>query len=133
MLVDDDQDTDGGWGIRVLVKPTSPRRARIVQIYAHLQAVRVQPGDRLVAGSVFAEVGGPPHNGNWHPHLHVQAIREAHFQEVLVERFREMDGYGHQDDLAKLRRDFPDPLLRFPEFARREPGTARSRFRGAPA
>ena len=116
MLVDEDTDHDGGWGGRVFLKPTRASDSRIVQIFAHLQAVCVRPGDRLSPGSVLAEVGGPPHNGNWYPHLHLQAIRESHFQEVFLERFHELDGYGHPDEKTALSREFPDPLPRFPEF-----------------
>ena len=119
MLVDEDTDLDGGWGWRVFLKPSSARRLRIVQIFAHLQAVRVQPGDRLAPGTVFAEVGGPPHNGNWHPHLHIQAVREPHFQKILIERFSELDGYGHRSERSILRREFPDPLRRIPGLTAR--------------
>ena len=116
MLVDEDRDYDGGWGHRVFLKPSSTRRLKIVQIFAHLQAVRVQPGDQLAPGAVIAEVGGPPHNGNWHPHLHIQSVREPLFQEILLDHFSELDGYGHPDEKAKLRREYPDPLPRIPEL-----------------
>jgi len=104
ILVDDDQDRDGGWGPRVFVRSDGP-----VLIYAHLQNVAVRPAQVLQPGEVFAEVGGPPHNGNWHPHLHVQAIRAELFQEILLERFHELDGYGHPSARAELQFDFPDP------------------------
>lgn len=70
ILVDYDPDRDGGWGTRVFLASGGP-----VFVYAHLQNVGVRPGQALDPGAVFAEVGGPPDNGNWHPHLHVQAIR----------------------------------------------------------
>ncbi len=117
MLVVDDADPDGGWGPRVFLKPTKPRGSKVIQIFAHLQEVRVNPGERLAPGIVFAKVGGPPHNGNWFPHLHIQAIREPHFQQILLERFSELDGYGCPGERSMLRRQFPDPLSRFPEFA----------------
>jgi len=104
ILVDDDQDRDGGWGPRVFLA-----FGGLVLIYAHLQNVAVSPGQELASGAVLAEVGGPPHNGNWHPHLHVQAIRAGLFQEVLVERFQELDGYGPPAARAALQKDFPDP------------------------
>jgi hypothetical protein len=63
----------------------------------------------LLPGAVFAEVGGPPENGNWHSHLHVQAIRAGLFHEILLDRFRELDGYGHPNATAELQQDFPDP------------------------
>jgi murein DD-endopeptidase MepM/ murein hydrolase activator NlpD len=104
ILADHDPDRDGGWGTRVLLASEGP-----VFIYAHLQGVGVRPGQELEPGAVFAEVGGPPDNGNWHPHLHVQAIRAGLFHEILLERFQELDGYGHPDASAILRQDFPDP------------------------
>ena len=51
----------------------------------------------------------PPENGNWRPHLHVQAIRAGLFHEILLERFQELDGYGHPDAITELQQDFPDP------------------------
>jgi len=117
VLTDEDRDRNGGWGLRVFLKPAAPCHLGIVQIYAHLQNVRVAPGDRLLPGTIFAEVGGPPYNGNWFPHLHIQGIRETCFHELLLSRFDELDGYGKPEERAILRRDFPDPLPRFPEFA----------------
>jgi murein DD-endopeptidase MepM/ murein hydrolase activator NlpD len=117
VLVDEDGDRNGGWGSRVFLKPAALRRPGGVQIYAHLQNVRVAPGARLMPGTFFAEVGGPPDNGNWFPHLHIQGIRESYFHELLVSRFEELDGYGLPGERTLLRRDFPNPLPRFPEFA----------------
>jgi murein DD-endopeptidase MepM/ murein hydrolase activator NlpD len=104
VLVDHDPDRDGGWGARVFLASEGP-----LFIYAHLQNSRVEPGDAIDPGNVFAEVGGPPDNGNWYPHLHVQAIRPGLFHEILLERFHELDGYGHPDDRETLAYDFPDP------------------------
>ena len=104
ILVDHDPDREGGWGTRVFLTSGGP-----VFVYAHLQNVGVRPGQELAPGMVFTEVGGPPHNGNWHPHLHVQAIRAGLFHEILLERFQELDGYGSPAALTMLREDFPDP------------------------
>lgn len=143
MLVDDDADPNGGWGLRVFLKPAAPPApgagfhpavapdpgsdARPAQapdqevflIYAHLQNCRWHPGDRLRPGDVLAEVGGPPGNGNWAPHLHIQAIRAASFQEILLEHFPDLDGYGPPARLPELAHRFPDPLphLGCAEFA----------------
>ena len=139
MLVDDDADPDGGWGVRVFLKPVagadsgpagSPNpgivappavtpEADVFLIYAHLQSCRWQPGDRLHPGDVLAEVGGPPGNGNWAPHLHIQAIRAASFQEILLEHFPDLDGYGPPARRSELAFRFPDPLphLGCEEFA----------------
>lgn len=110
MLVDDDRDRDGGWGPRVFLKPDGPDAPRLVFVYAHLESPRYEPGEALSPGTVFAAVGGPPYNGNWYPHLHVQAIRESLFHEILLERFQELDGYGPPAARAMLEGDFPNPL-----------------------
>ncbi len=109
VVVDNDHDRDGGWGERIILRPEIPG-LDLLLIYAHLQNVRCQPGDHLPAGAVLAEVGGPPDNGNWAPHLHVQSIRRKKFEEVLLTQYESLDGYGHPDDLAALKESFPDPL-----------------------
>jgi murein DD-endopeptidase MepM/ murein hydrolase activator NlpD len=109
-LVDDDQDRDGGWGPRVFLKLEGEPPDDPLLIFAHLQGIEVTPGTRLSRGATFAEVGGPPDNGNWVPHLHVQAISSNRLVEVLIERFEELDGYGLPARLESLRVSFPDPL-----------------------
>ncbi len=113
-LVENDPDTDGGWGERIFLRPTpagaEPPARDVLLIYAHLQNVAVNPGAHVRPGMVLAEVGGPPLNGNWAPHLHVQAIQRAMFEDILLNRFSELDGYGPRDRLEELRRQFPDPL-----------------------
>jgi len=134
MLLDDDAAPNGGWGLRVFLKPSmrlSPMtdsnpaatagpgwgarpagtpETEVFLIYAHLQNCRWRPGDRLQPGDVLAEVGGPPGNGNWAPHLHIQALRAASFQEILLEHFPDLDGYGPPARLSELAYRFPDPL-----------------------
>lgn len=114
VLVDDDGDQDGGWGQRIFLKPElaaeCAAQPEIVLIYAHLQNIAVVPGSRIPAGTVLGEVGGPPHNGNWAPHLHIQALRYDAFARILTEDFDDLDGYGHANQLAELARLFPDPL-----------------------
>jgi len=107
IVVDDDKDQDGGWGMRVFLAPTG---AGVVLIYAHLQNATATPGETLEPGTVFTEVGGPPHNGNWMPHLHVQAVRAELFHEILRERFDQLDGYGPYAERDTLQTGFPDPL-----------------------
>lgn len=109
-LVDDDHDRDGGWGQRVFLKlEDDPPNAHVL-IFAHLQRIEVSPGTQLSRGAVFAEVGGPPDNGNWAPHLHVQTIPSNRMVEVFIERFAELDGYGPPSQVEKLRESYPDPL-----------------------
>lgn len=114
VLVDDDGDMDGGWGQRMFLKPFLPVGKEdvvsVVLIFAHLQNVRVRPGCAVQAGTVLGEVGGPPQNGNWAPHLHIQALRYDAFARILTEDFDNLDGYGQPDKLAELAVLFPNPL-----------------------
>jgi murein DD-endopeptidase MepM/ murein hydrolase activator NlpD len=109
-LVDHDLDRDGGWGQRVFLKLDCQPPDNPVLIFAHLQGAEVMPGARLAPGAIFAEVGGPPANGNWAPHLHLQTIPPDRLVEALVERFAELDGYGPPSRADDLRVSFPDPL-----------------------
>ena len=109
-LVDDDGDRDGGWGLRVFLKLDGEPPDDPLLIFAHLQGAGMMPGTRLPRGTVFAEVGGPPDNGNWAPHLHVQTIPSDRLVEVLIEQFAELDGYGPAARVENLRVSFPDPL-----------------------
>ncbi len=110
VLVDDDGDRDGGWGLRVFLRRTRPGWPDMIGIFAHLQAARCQPGDALAPDEAFAEVGGPPDNGNWHPHLHLQLLRAEDFQAILGEHFAALDGYGQASERAALAARFPNPL-----------------------
>lgn len=113
-LVENDSDTDGGWGERIFLRlgpaVAAPPALDVLLIYAHLQNVAVRPGAHLRPGTLLAEVGGPPDNGNWSPHLHIQAIQRAMFEDILLNRFTELDGYGRCDRRDELNRQFPDPL-----------------------
>jgi len=59
----------------------------LMLIFAHLQGVDCEAGNPSSRGTVFAEIGGPPDNGNWVSHLHVQAIRSEKLFQVLIENF----------------------------------------------
>jgi murein DD-endopeptidase MepM/ murein hydrolase activator NlpD len=110
LLVDDDRDPDGGWGPRVLLRRRSQPGDDMVAVFAHLQVPRCHPGDELGPADVLAEVGGPPANGNWHPHLHLQLLRFSTYEGIFVAHSCDLDGYGdpaRKDELARL---FPDPL-----------------------
>jgi len=110
VLVDHDHDRDGGWGQRVFLKLDGEPPDDPLFIFAHLQGADVKPGTPLPRGTAFAEVGGPPDNGNWAAHLHVQTIASDRLVEVFIERFAELDGYGPAARIENLRLSFPDPL-----------------------
>ncbi len=109
MLIDTDSDQAGGWGTRIFLLPVRPDGEPLLLIYAHIRAVLCRVGQTVLPGEIVAEVDDPPSNGNWYPHLHVQAIRKALFEEILTERFEELDGYGPPGLIANLRVDYPDP------------------------
>ena len=111
MLIDTDSDQAGGWGTRVFLAPLRNDGEPLLLIYAHICAVRCRVGQLVQPGEIVAEVDDPPSNGNWYPHLHVQAIRKAHFENILTERFEELDGYGPPSLIETLRYDYPDPTL----------------------
>ena len=110
LLVDDDQDTDGGWGPRVFLRRAVDEDDDIVGVFAHLQAPRCRAGDEVGPADVFAEIGGPPGNGNWHPHLHLQVLGIRTFEELIVEGLRRLDGYGPPGKKRELAARFADPL-----------------------
>ncbi len=109
MLIDDDRDEHGGWGMRIILRLQPPEPSGLIMILAHIRNARCRPGQAIGPGDILAEVGVPPTNGNWYPHLHVQLMREKDFLAVLETRFAELDGYGHPDQMESLRALFPDP------------------------
>ena len=111
MLIDTDSDQAGGWGTRIFLAPLQHDSEPILLIYAHIRAVRCLVGQPVLPGEIMAEVDDPPSNGNWYPHLHVQAIRKALFDDILTERFEELDGYGPPRFFDSLHHDYPDPTL----------------------
>lgn len=113
LLVDDDHDPNGGWGPRVFLRRALEQGDDMVAVFAHLRTPRCLPGDVLGPTDAFAEVGGPPLNGNWHPHLHLQLLRLCTFEEIVVGRLHELDGYGPPTKKRELAALFPDPLRRW--------------------
>lgn len=109
LLVDDDKDQQGGWGPRVILKPANGERAGHVMILAHLQNVLPTAGDHLKRADIFAEVGAPPHNGNWYAHLHVQAMELSEFYKILESGIYQLDGYGRSEEIEVLRSLYPNP------------------------
>lgn len=110
LLVDDDQDPDGGWGPRVFLRRLLAQDDDLVGIFAHLGATRCRPGDELAPSDVFADVGGPPGNGNWHPHLHLQLLHLRTFEKLVRGGLHGLDGYGPPAKKRELAALFPDPL-----------------------
>ncbi len=107
LRVDNDHPELHGWGTRVIVDVLG---RPVVLVFAHLDPdIRIKADDRLRSGTVFAKVGTPSYNGNWFPHLHLQAIKREHYTALLADGLRTLDGYGHERDLELLKQQFPDP------------------------
>lgn len=106
--IDSDVPEEGGWGTRIILKPVQGSE---VLIYAHLDPnVACSVGDYLKIGDVFANVGRAPQNGGWFPHLHVQCVDAGHFEKLLIQDLKDLDGYGNENNLFQLSRNFRDPL-----------------------
>jgi murein DD-endopeptidase MepM/ murein hydrolase activator NlpD len=87
-------------------------RREFFTLYGHLSLKSIagrREGQRLRAGKQLAEVGSPPENGNWPPHLHFQLIVD------LLGLGKDFPGVAYQSQ-----RDFwlalsPSPAVFFPE------------------
>lgn len=107
LRVDNDHPEPYGWGTRLIVRPDG---MEAVLIFAHLSPdIRVVPGDILEAGEPIGRVGVPPRNGGWFPHLHVQLVALRHFETLLLDGLRYLDGYGRPEAADRLADLFPDP------------------------
>ncbi len=106
--IDNDAPEKHGWGNRVIF---ALRDEPIVLIYAHLGPnIRCKVGEEILAGTVFGEIGSPKENGGWFPHLHVQAVVAWHYEELLKNDLRDLDGYGNAESVHMLSATFPDPM-----------------------
>jgi murein DD-endopeptidase MepM/ murein hydrolase activator NlpD len=109
LRVDDDHPEPYGWGPRVIVRPEHD--ANVVAVFAHLApGISHYGNERLPAGAIVGRVGAPPRNGGWFPHLHLQLVVYDHFQLLLANGLRDLDGYGNLNDAERLARLFPNPL-----------------------
>jgi murein DD-endopeptidase MepM/ murein hydrolase activator NlpD len=77
-------------------------------LYGHLSRTSLcdlQVGQELKQGTVFAEFGPYPENGDWPPHLHFQVINE------MQGRYGDFPGVCQQAEAAEYRLLCPDPNL----------------------
>ncbi|MCV6628773.1 MAG: aminotransferase class III-fold pyridoxal phosphate-dependent enzyme [Flavobacteriaceae bacterium] len=79
-------------------------------LYGHLSvdsATKWQQGDKVLAGSYLASLGGAPENGNWSPHLHFQLFLDMlHYHDDFA-------GVAYVRQLAVWESLCPDPNLLF--------------------
>jgi hypothetical protein len=83
-----------------------------VLIYAHLAPdVPYKRHSQIHEKTIFGKVGMPANNGQWFPHLHIQAIDFDYYKSLSAEEFNtQVDGYGDPAKIHELARHFPDPL-----------------------
>lgn len=100
-----DPDQNGGWGGKLVFYR---HVNNTYYIFGHLDdTIHLQSGARAIrprvnAGTLLGRIGAPPMNGNWHPHLHVQALSRKN--KMIMS---EVDGYL---PLYKgIDEDFPRP------------------------
>jgi murein DD-endopeptidase MepM/ murein hydrolase activator NlpD len=109
-VVGDDCDTQGGWGPHVIVE-TIRNGAKEFVIYGHLGDVYVKEGDRLGPMSPIATTGGPPKNGGWWSHLHIQVIQDRYFMWCRRQGLMtSLDGYFEARAAEFYKPVFPDPI-----------------------
>lgn len=111
VVADHDEGVNWGWGPRLIMRPTIQAKRDTALIYAHLDGLRHRVGEVLPAGTILGKVGLPPINGNWFPHLHIQAVGWSVLEGYLRTGLERLDGYGHPTTIDQLSRDYPDPLL----------------------
>jgi murein DD-endopeptidase MepM/ murein hydrolase activator NlpD len=103
--VDSDKDQNGGWGTKIAVMLHD---ANIILIYAHIDLVGLKQGDAVKSAQVIGKIAPSTRNGNWYPHVHVQAMSYPLYSNLVSTG--QLDGYGKSSEIFALSRDFPDPL-----------------------
>lgn len=67
------------YGPMLILEHSNDNDELFYTLYGHLSLAsiaNIEEGQSVVAGQKIAEVGAPPENGNWPPHLHFQLILE---------------------------------------------------------
>lgn len=106
--IDDDTPELHGWGPRVFIQSES--KPENILIYAHLSDLEVAEGAKVSANTPIAKIGAPPTNGNWFPHLHIQAVTTEYFSQQNAVGFSGLDGYFPRAELQRYANLYPDPF-----------------------
>lgn len=93
-----------GWGGRLILKLDEPWQNAPYLVLGHLAHDNLpKEGAIFKKGDVITVTGEPHENGNWFPHLHVQCVNEAFYQQH-IDDLTLLDGYylvdGKPHDLA---------------------------------
>jgi murein DD-endopeptidase MepM/ murein hydrolase activator NlpD len=115
VAVDHDQDREGGWGGRVILRPLDKRMEDNLFIFAHLSDdIAAQVNSIMRSGKILGTVGLPDVNGGWFSHLHIQAITRLEFERAMENNLADLDGYGRLVKKRELAVKYPDPTKYIP-------------------
>jgi hypothetical protein len=88
-----DGSTNNGWGGRLILKLDIPWQNADYLILGHLAHLNLpKEGTRFELGEIITVTGEPHENGGWFPHLHVQCVSQA-FYEQHIKDLTLLDGY----------------------------------------
>jgi 4-aminobutyrate aminotransferase-like enzyme/Ser/Thr protein kinase RdoA (MazF antagonist) len=95
------------YGPLVILKHAIDDATEFYTLYGHLgeSALSLAVGQRVAAGERFAEIGAPPVNGDWPPHLHFQLIIDT------LELDRDFPGVAYASQREIWNSLSPDPNL----------------------
>jgi len=100
------------YGPLLVLRHRAPGGAGFFTLYGHLDLAGVQalaPGQQVTAGEHIADIGSPPGNGNWPPHLHFQVILD------LLDLGADFPGVAYRSQQAFWLAMSPHPAPFFPE------------------
>ena len=103
------------YGPMVVLRHRTDAGEPFFTLFGHLDARvldTLEPGQEIAAGRQIASVGAPPQNGNWPPHLHVQAILD------LLDLGADFPGVAAPSEQEYWRSVSPSPAALFPECER---------------
>jgi murein DD-endopeptidase MepM/ murein hydrolase activator NlpD len=106
----DNQDLEHGWGPRVTIGISAPGTIAAL-VFGHLDRIKIAEGDVVKAATIIGTIGTPPENGNWWPHLHLQALSPQALAHHSQNNFQTIDGYGNPSQLESLQAEYPDPMI----------------------
>jgi|GEM_PF-6502799 len=80
-------------------------------LLAHLGSIEARVGQVIPARELIGRVGVPPENGGQHPHLHIQRIKTAHYNDrQFLSSAYQIPEYSEPDRPDFLSSLYPDPI-----------------------
>jgi hypothetical protein len=103
-----DGDLQCGWGRRLIMQSLESKGAPLI-IFSHLAEHGLALGSKVSRGEVFCNIGNPPNNGKWWPHLHLQCVDGDWYRRLSPSQIENLDGYGNPRDTPLDRSRYPNP------------------------